>query len=169
MTSVAAVAASCPVVEDRLMAAADHRVQLERITPKPSWRENCGQLYRSDNRAPQVIFKEGFQPKATLEGQYDIEKYVLNNQASPYVSTSYDHDLYKKWKSAYNYYVDAPGGVDVNRTIGDTHKYADQAEVAFPGGIAVRYIVGACPVDKVKKTEIMSECVDNPSYEPWRP
>ncbi|MEE1757088.1 ADP-ribosyltransferase [Streptomyces sp. SP18CS02] len=161
-------AAACPVVTDRLYAAADRRVDPGRITPAPVWRTDCKQLYRADNRAPAVIFQEGFHPKAPLDGQYDIERYVLVNQPSPFVSTTYDHDLYKKWKSGYNYYVDAPGGVDVNGTIGDTHKYADQEEVAFPGGIAREHIVGVCPVDTVRKTEIMAGCEDNPYYEPWR-
>ncbi|WP_046505111.1 ADP-ribosyltransferase [Streptomyces odonnellii] len=159
----------CPVMADPLYAAADRRVDLDRITPAPSWRTNCKQLYRADSRPPEIVFEQGFHPKATLDGQYDIEKYVLVNQPSPYVSTSYDHDLYKQWyKSGFNYYIDAPGGVDVNRTIGSTHKWADQEEVAFPGGISRELIVGVCPVDKQKKTEIMTECVDNPHYKPWR-
>ncbi|MEV6421394.1 ADP-ribosyltransferase [Streptomyces sp. NPDC051662] len=162
-------AESCPRVLDPMFAAADHTVERERITPKPTWRTDCRQLYRADNRKPEVIFEQGFHPKAPLDGQYDVEKYVLVNQPSPYVSTSYDHDLYKQWyKSGFNYYIDAPGGIDVNKTIGDTHKWADQVEVAFPGGISRERIVGVCPVDKVKKTEIMSECLDNPHYQPWR-
>ncbi|MGW6460663.1 ADP-ribosyltransferase, partial [Streptomyces sp. NPDC055078] len=165
----AAPANSCPKVEDRLFAAADLRVDTDRITPDPAWRTDCKQLYRSDGRPPEVVFEQGFHPKAPIDGQYDIEKYVLVNQPSPYVSTTYNHDLYKTWwKSGWNYYVDAPGGVDVNATIGDTHKYADQVEVAFPGGVAREFIVGVCPVDKVKKIEIMNECQDNPHYEPWR-
>ncbi|MBT2467048.1 hypothetical protein J7E97_03960 [Streptomyces sp. ISL-66] len=164
----AAPANSCPRVQNHLFAAADERVEIERITPSPSWRINCKQLYRSDGRPPSVVFEEGFLPKDTVNGQYDIESYVLVNQASPYVSTSYDHDLYKSWKSGWNYYIDAPGGVDVNHTIGDTHKYASQVEVAFPGGIARSFIVAVCPVDKLKKTEIMNQCEDNPYYEPWR-
>ncbi|MCB5165434.1 hypothetical protein LG634_11400 [Streptomyces bambusae] len=165
----AAPANSCPRVTDHLFAAADRSVRLERITPSPSWRINCKQLYRSDSRPPEVVFESGFHPRDTVNGQYDIEQYVLVNQPSPYVSTSYDHDLYKTWwKSGWNYYIDAPGGVDVNLTIGDTHKWASQVEVAFPGGIARSFIVGVCPVDKVNKTEIMSDCVDNPHYEPWR-
>ncbi|MFI6856093.1 ADP-ribosyltransferase [Streptomyces sp. NPDC050416] len=160
--------AACPVqVDDKVKAAADRRVQVDRITPDPSWRTSCGTLYRADGRGPSVIFEEGFHPKDVVNGQYDIEKYVLVNQPSPYVSTTYDHDLFKKWKSVFNYYVDAPGGVDVNKTIGDTHKWADQQEVAFPGGIAREYIVGVCPVDKQTRTEIMSECESNPHYEPW--
>ncbi|MER6713320.1 MULTISPECIES: ADP-ribosyltransferase [unclassified Streptomyces] len=160
--------AACPVqFDDEIKAAADRRVDVGRITPDPSWRTTCGTLYRADGRGPSVVFEQGFHPKDVVNGQYDLEKYVLVNQPSPYVSTTYDHDLYKKWKSAFNYYVDAPGGIDVNKTIGDTHKWADQQEVAFPGGIARQYIIGVCPVDKQTKTEIMSECESNPHYEPW--
>ncbi|MEU4658615.1 ADP-ribosyltransferase [Streptomyces sp. NPDC023723] len=163
-----AAAPSCPVFEDKLKAAADRRVDLDRITPAPAWRTTCGTLYRSDGRGPDVIFEDGFQPRDVVGGQYDIEQYVLVNQPSPYVSTSYDHDLYKTWyKSGWNYYIDAPGGIDVNETIGDTHRWAAQAEVAFPGGVDREYVIGVCPVDKRTKTEIMDECRSNPHYEPW--
>ncbi|MFJ2649581.1 ADP-ribosyltransferase [Streptomyces sp. NPDC087420] len=163
-----AAPASCPVLYDPLFAAADRRVDLSRITPEPAWRSDCRQLYRADGRAPEVVFAQGFQPRAPLDGQYDVEKYVLVNQDSPYVSTTFDHDLYKQWESGFNYYVDAPGGIDVNKTIGDTHKWASREEVAFPGGIARERIIGACPVDRKRKVEIMAECVDNPHYRPWR-
>ncbi|MGW4222060.1 ADP-ribosyltransferase [Streptomyces bauhiniae] len=163
-----AAAPSCPQFQDKVHAAADRRVDVDRITPDPVWRTGCGTLYRSDSRGPAVVFEEGFLPKDTVNGQYDVESYVLVNQPSPYVSTTYDHDLYKTWyKSGYNYYIDAPGGVDVNKTIGDTHKWADQVEVAFPGGIQRQYVIGVCPVDKATKTEIMSNCQSNPYYRPW--
>ncbi|MFB7498280.1 ADP-ribosyltransferase [Streptomyces sp. NPDC056161] len=166
--ATAKAAPACPQFEDRVKAAADRRVDVDRITPEPAWRTTCGTLYRSDSRGPSVVFEEGFWPKDVVNGQYDVEKYVLVNQPSPYVSTTYDHDLYKTWyKSGYNYYIDAPGGVDVNKTIGDTHKWADQVEVAFPGGIQRQYIIGVCPVDKSTKTEIMSDCESNPHYVPW--
>ncbi|AZM75458.1 hypothetical protein D1J63_11140 [Streptomyces sp. KPB2] len=161
-------APACPQFDDRTKAAADRGVDVDRITPEPVWRTTCGTLYRSDSRGPQVVFEEGFHAKDVENGQYDVEKYVLVNQPSPFVSTTYDHDLYKTWyKSGYNYYIDAPGGIDVNRTIGDTHKWADQVEVAFPGGIQRKYIIGVCPVDRQTKTEIMSECESNPHYQPW--
>ncbi|MFI8190551.1 ADP-ribosyltransferase [Streptomyces sp. NPDC085946] len=165
----AAEAAACPVrYDDRIKAAADRRVAVDRITPEPVWRESCGTLYRADGRGPAVVFEEGFRPRDVTDGQYDLEQYVLVNQPSPYVSTTYDHDLYKKWwKSGWNYYIDAPGGIDVNRTIGDTHKWADQAEVAFPGGIDRKYVIGVCPVNKTTKVEIMSGCQSNPHYEAW--
>ncbi|WP_327401192.1 hypothetical protein OG194_13965 [Streptomyces sp. NBC_01288] len=167
-TPTRAAAPSCPVVADPAMAAVDQRVDISRITPDPVWRTSCGTLYRSDSRGPAIVFDQGFAPKDVVDGQYDIEKYVLVNQPSPYVSTTYDHDLYKTWyKSGYNYYIDAPGGVDVNKTIGDTHKWADQVEVAFPGGIQRQYVIGVCPVDKKTKVEIMSDCESNPNYRPW--
>ncbi|WP_210587964.1 ADP-ribosyltransferase [Streptomyces sp. GESEQ-35] len=163
-----AAAPACPQVYDPIRAAADRRVDISRITPDPVWRKTCGTLYRADGRGPSIVFEEGFLPKDVVGGQYDIEQYVLVNQPSPFVSTSYDHDLYKTWwKSGYNYYIDAPGGIDVNKTIGDTHKWADQVEVAFPGGIARKYIIGVCPVNKTTKVEIMSGCESNPHYEAW--
>ncbi|MFF0684164.1 ADP-ribosyltransferase [Streptomyces tendae] len=166
--AAAKAAPACPQFDDKIKAAADRGVDIDRITPEPVWRTTCGTLYRSDSRGPQVVFEEGFHAKDVQNGQYDVEKYVLVNQPSPYVSTSYDHDLYKTWyKSGYNYYIDAPGGIDVNKTIGDTHKWADQVEVAFPGGIQRKYIIGVCPVDRQTKTEIMSECESNPHYQPW--
>jgi len=168
VTPAKAAAPACPQFDDPIKAAVDRRVDVDRITPAPVWRKTCGTLYRSDSRGPATVFEQGFHPKDVIDGQYDIEQYVLVNQPSPYVSTTYDHDLYKTWyKSGYNYYIDAPGGVDVNKTIGDTHKWADQVEVAFPGGIARQYIIGVCPVDKKTKTEIMNDCQSNPYYEPW--
>ncbi|MGP4109458.1 ADP-ribosyltransferase [Streptomyces sp. 4N509B] len=164
-----ATAVACPTVSDPLHAAADRTVDVDRITPDPAYRANCHQLYRADGRSPAVVFAEGFHPWDTVNGQYDLEAYVLQNQPSPFVSTTYDHDLYKDFgSSTYNYYIDAPGGIDVNETIGDDHKYAHQVEVAFPGGIDRSFIVGACPIDRQTDTEIMSACVDNPHYDPWR-
>ncbi|MDX2541758.1 ADP-ribosyltransferase [Streptomyces sp. WI04-05B] len=163
-----AAAPTCPQFDDPVKAAVDRRVDVDRITPEPVWRKTCGTLYRSDGRGPEIVFAEGLKPRDVVNGQYDIEKYVLVNQPSPYVSTTYDHDLYKTWwKSGYNYYIDAPGGVDVNKTIGDTHKWADQVEVAFPGGIERKYIIGVCPVNKTTKVEIMSGCESNPHFEAW--
>ncbi|WP_326842292.1 hypothetical protein OHB33_14505 [Streptomyces sp. NBC_01558] len=163
-----AAAPSCPQFADPVKAAADRRVDVGRITPEPVWRRTCDTLYRSDSRGPATVFEQGFYPKDVVGGQYDIEQYTRADQPSPYVAATYDHDLYKAGNTAgFNYYIDAPGGVDVNKTIGDTHRRAGQDEVAFPGGIARQYVVGVCPVDKRTRTEIMSDCQSNPYYEPW--
>ncbi|WSQ63063.1 hypothetical protein OG507_28170 [Streptomyces sp. NBC_01217] len=50
----------------------------------------------------------------------------------------------------------------------NTHKCADQVEVAFPGGVDRKFIVGACPINQAAKTENMDKGVDNPHYRPWR-
>lgn len=157
-----------PQEPDRLYAALDHSVDVEAITPDPQYRSDCHPVYRADGRAPEVIFQEGFAAKDVADGQYDVQKYVLKNQPSPFVSTTYRDDLYKDWKPRFYYEVDAPGGIDVNMTIGDDHKYADQEEIAFPGGLDTRFVVKGCPVDRATLTIDESECQDNPNYEPWR-
>ncbi|MFE3824279.1 ADP-ribosyltransferase [Streptomyces sp. NPDC059092] len=161
----------CPLVEDRMFAAVDHGVEVARITPAPYWRTDCKQLYRADSRAPRLVFEQGLHPDAPLGGRYDLGRHTLAGQGSPYVSASYDHDLYKATvgdKAVYNYYIDAPGGVDVDRTLGAARPFAGDDEVAFPGGVSRERVVGACPVDTAKKTETMALCEDNPHYQPWR-
>ncbi|MBC9723434.1 ADP-ribosyltransferase [Streptomyces sp. TRM68367] len=166
-TATLAAAPACPQFADKAKAAADRRVDIGRITPDPVWRTTCETLYRADSRGPSTIFQEGFRPRDVVGGQYDLEQYVLANHPSPYVSTTYDHDLYKNWGADWNYYIDAPVGIDVNKTIGNNHQYAGEREVAFPGGVARQYIIGVCRVDERTKAEIMSECESNPYYKPW--
>ncbi|MFJ4685584.1 hypothetical protein [Streptomyces sp. NPDC088789] len=76
--------ADCPVqFQDKIEAATDRRVDVDRITPPSVWRTTCGTLYRSDGRGPSVVFEEGFLPKDVVNGQYDVAQYVLVNQPSP--------------------------------------------------------------------------------------
>ncbi|MEH1124877.1 scabin-related ADP-ribosyltransferase [Micromonospora sp. CPCC 206061] len=132
---------------DRLYPAATRAVDLGRITPTPSWRKNCFQIFRADNRDPAENFANGFHP-LNLNGQYNLREYVLNKQPSPFVSTTYYKGLYSRWKPSYYYCIDAPSGIDVNETIGSDHEYAWQVEVAFPGGVDHRFIVGAWPYNE---------------------
>lgn len=157
-----------PDKPDPLYAAIDHSVDMSKVTPDPVFRRDCLPLYRADGRDPATIFAEGFAAKDVQNGQYDIRSYVLQNQSSPFVSTTYRDDLYKSWKPRFYYFVDAPGGIDVNATIGDDHKYADQLEVAFPGGVQTRFIVKGCPVDRETLELIKSQCESNPNYRAWR-
>jgi hypothetical protein len=43
-----------------------------------------------------------------------------------------------------------------DKTIGAPRTWANQVEVAFPGGIDRKHVIGVCPVDKATKVEIMS-------------
>ena len=88
-------------------------------------------LYRYDHRPPDVIFRDGFAP------QQSDPRFVT---AQSFVSTTRDPLVnvldtpQSKGQRVYRYTIDAPGGVDVNKTEG-LSRSAYQQEVAFPGGI----------------------------------
>jgi hypothetical protein len=55
----------------------------------------------------------------------------------------------------------------VNATIGTTHEFASQREVAFPGGIAPQFILGANHISDDRT--IIGPFIPNPNYRDWRP
>jgi hypothetical protein len=138
--------------QDALTAAANPDVDLSKITPAPVWRTDNDTLYRFEDRTPDVVFKEGFQPQ-DVNGQYDISGYVLHNEDSPYVSTTRDPGLGDVSRGfeydQYRYTINAPNGIDVNNTLGSENPTAWEQEVLFPGGIDTKYIVGAYERDPV--------------------
>ncbi|HEX5496054.1 MAG TPA: hypothetical protein VFX70_15910 [Mycobacteriales bacterium] len=133
-----------------------------RITPEPVWRTSSQPLYRADNRPPSTIFRDGFRPKNPSNN--DLADFVAHNTPSNFVSTSTRSDLYKEWGSAYRYTVDAPGGVDVNATLG-THTFSNESEIAFPGGVHPSHISGAHPVNVDGS---LGDWVPNPNHVPAR-
>jgi len=128
----------------------------------PNWRETNETLYRSDNRPPDIIFKEGFQPLDP--SNTDLVDFVRNNTPSNYVSTTTDSELYKSWGSRYRYTIDSPGGIDVNSAIPD-NIFANESEIAFPGGIAPENIVGAHVVDPSRS---LGQWIPNSGYSPGK-
>ncbi len=106
-------------------------------------------LYRGDSRPPNVIFKEGFQTRGTAT---DLQDYVLHNTPSDFVSTSKSEDVATSFAqkeaansgSGYTYFVSPQNdGIDVNQVLGDDHLFADEQEMAFPGGVGSQDILGA--------------------------
>ncbi|MGW3242254.1 scabin-related ADP-ribosyltransferase [Streptomyces sp. NPDC001070] len=159
----------CPVVPDRLYAAADTSVDLDRIRPdEPTWRTNCDALFRGDDRPPETVFKDGLRPEDVTDGEYDLQAYARREQPSPFVATTYDRGSLGQQAVAYHYYIDAPGGIELNETLGTRELRSARTGVVFPGGIARQFVVKACPVDKATKAELTARCVANPSYSPWR-
>ncbi|MFF7214208.1 hypothetical protein ACFZAU_27345 [Streptomyces sp. NPDC008238] len=159
----------CPVVPDRLYAAADPGVDLDRIRPdEPAWRSNCNALFRGDDRPPESVFKDGFRPEDVGDGEYDLQAYARREQPSPFVATTYDRSTLAQHTTAYHYYIDAPGGIELDETLGTRELRSARTGVVFPGGVARQFIVKACPVDKATKAELTSRCVPNPAYSPWR-
>ena len=109
------------------------------------YRDDDDVLYREDDRPPEVIFEEGFAVNADFR---------YNSKVSHFISTTRNPDLgYLRARSGgpvYRYTIDAPGGVDVNRTVGiGPAQY--QQEISFPGGIRrenIRSAVEVLPHDE---------------------
>jgi 8-oxo-dGTP pyrophosphatase MutT (NUDIX family) len=118
-------------------------------------------LYRDDTRPPAEIFEQGFAPQSPTVGA------VL--AATAFVSTTRNPDLNflgpsRPGAPVFRYTIDAPGGIDVNRTEG-LDRGAYQQEIAFPGGIRRENIVG---VNRVLPREVQRENPDG-SIEPTTP
>ncbi|MBN6034102.1 hypothetical protein [Amycolatopsis sp. 195334CR] len=154
-----------PLGIDPLFAAANRAVDVSRIEPAPFWRKNCKKLYREDGRPPGDIFATGFEPR-DINGTHNLHDYVGANPPSPFVGTSYRDDMWQYFAEKYQYEVDAPGGIDINATLGP-HPLDYEREVAFPGGLDKRFIVRGCPYAADGKI-IADKCVSNPGYVPWR-
>ena len=120
-------------------------------------------LYRSDDRPPKVIFEEGFQVLDASNN--DLNTFVNDNNASNFVSTTRDENLYQRWGSDFRYTIDAPGGIDVDATMPDgpyaPHTAAPEFEIAFQGGIPAENIVGAHPV---LPDGGLGDWIPNPNY-----
>lgn len=120
-------------------------------------------LYRSDNRPPEEIFRDGFEVRDPSNNDYD--SFVRWNTPSNFVSTTRDPDLYQRWGSDYRYTIDAPGGIDADRTIPNNpfgpNSQAPEAEVSFQGGLKPDRISGAHPV---KPDGSLGGWIPNPGY-----
>jgi hypothetical protein len=101
-------------------------------------------LFRDDSRDPAVIFADGFAPREPSATDLLL---FLEEEPSAFVSTTRDPNLNHlgppgPGEPVYRYLIDAPGGVDVNATIGG-QEFDHESEVVFPGGIRAANIVGA--------------------------
>lgn len=142
-------------------AAADKNVDVDSIK-NPVWREGHEPLYRNDNRHPSEIYETGFHPRDS--SNTDLHGYVHGNHPSAFVGTTTNPDA--NWVSRYRYEVDAPGGLDVNKTMPDNpYRHIDQ-EVAFPGGIDRKHIKGAW---EILPDGSKGEWMPNPHYEASTP
>ncbi|MFJ1744631.1 putative T7SS-secreted protein [Streptomyces sp. NPDC088116] len=146
---------------DPLHVAADRSVDVSRLPEDAVWRRTDEPLWRNDDRSPDEIFRDGFQPWDT--SRTDLDRYVRYNEHSSYVGTTRDPDL--GWGSKYRYDVDAPGGIDVNQSIPD-NPFAREQEIAFPGGVRSENIKG---VQERLPDGSLGEYIPNPRYQPGAP
>ncbi|MDP9846006.1 scabin-related ADP-ribosyltransferase [Streptosporangium lutulentum] len=153
-------------VRDRdnyLEAAADKNVDVQKVTPYPMWRRDREPLYRAGNRPPDLVFDQGLHPRDP--SATDLDDYVNKSSPSAFVGTSYRSDIDNIFPRRYVYEVDAPGGIDVRRTLPQTSaRLGHEQEVAFPGGVHRRYISGAWPEGAPKTPE---NFIPNPHFDPY--
>ncbi|QYX78526.1 scabin-related ADP-ribosyltransferase [Streptomyces akebiae] len=150
-----------PPEPDRLAVAKDRDVDLSQLGVDVVWREGQEPLYRSDNREPAEIFANGFEARDL--SNTDLRQYVREDDPSAFVSTSYREDIGDDFGGKYTYEIDAPGGIDVNKTLG-AHPLSYEEEVAFPGGVRSEYVKSAAPYDY--GTGELGEPISNPHYIP---
>ncbi|MEV0056371.1 hypothetical protein AB0H34_38540 [Saccharopolyspora shandongensis] len=135
---------------DPLQAAVHRPTNLSALIPEPLWRVDSDLLHRFDSREFEDIFEERFVPldpdnQWPLGGgrstDVDLVTFTHQNPLSMYVSTTRSEGM--EGHERLRYGIDAPGGLDVNRTLGPANRYPGEREISFPGGIKRRYIMGA--------------------------
>ncbi|GAA4509200.1 hypothetical protein GCM10023191_070070 [Actinoallomurus oryzae] len=141
------------------------------------WRTDDAPLYKFSQKTPEMVFRAdgGLFPRGHRLGHL-IDHVYNNPEDTGYVSTSrsrrYLRDsaqndpvsaslLFDHYR--YRYDVVLPGGIDVNATLDIASPFPDQEEVAFPGGIHVRFIRGVQPL---RDGSPDGEYVHNPYFNP---
>jgi hypothetical protein len=118
-------------------------------TPAPQQKNYY--LYRGDGREPWEIFEAGFEPWGDST---DLYLHALDNKSPPswFVSTSTSEKAATKFatghgfEDGYVYILKNIRGIDVNKELGAMSPHRRETEIAFPGGINNRDIVGVTPV-----------------------
>ncbi|WP_422047231.1 RHS repeat-associated core domain-containing protein [Rosenbergiella epipactidis] len=109
-------------------------------------------LYRGDKRGPNVIFREGFRP---LGNSSDLLLHAKDNRSPPsnFISTSSDADVARNFaardeQKGFVYAIrQQPSGIDVNKVLGNNTPFPDEVEIAIPGAISNKDIMGVTPVN----------------------
>lgn len=131
-------------------------------------------LIRWDRREPNDIFQNGFipqRPDSWDDSEGNLASYVRVNSPSMFVSASryvnrngrpyywQPRDRTNQWQ----YEIFAPGGLDVNLSLGPDHQYANQNEIAFPGGVRPEFIRLARQYDSSGN---LVRIIANPNFNP---
>lgn len=133
------------------------------------WRRDSNMLYRTDDRGPEV-FTDGLPARDV--SSLDLYQHVnYNPRKTGYVSTTTDFEAWNSWgsNSKYFYAIEAPGGIDVNATLG-LHRNQFEREIAMPGGIKPDRIIGMWPINHAPLTHTPSlgKFLANPHYRPLK-
>ncbi|MBC3208614.1 RHS domain-containing protein, partial [Pseudomonas sp. SWRI111] len=135
-------------------------------TPKvPAAKHENHYLYRGDDREPWEIFEAGFEPWGEST---DLYLHALDNKSPPswFVATSTSEKEAMKFATGhgfadgYIYVLKNIRGINVNKELGAMSPHRREVEIAFPGGINNRDIVGATPV--TENGEYIGYSIPNP-------
>jgi hypothetical protein len=165
-----------PAVDPSRTAARPHILE-SGLPHAMKWRSDDGgtPLHKFSEKAPEEVFREGLRPKGDRLGHL-LEHVYKSPRDTGYVSTTRNRDyvrdsalndpgsaaaLHRRYR--YRYDVVLPGGIDVNATLDIASPFPDQEEVAFPGGIDVRFIRG---VQALENGSPMGEYIFNRSPRP---
>ncbi|MDR8364395.1 RHS repeat-associated core domain-containing protein [Pseudomonas sp. JL3] len=134
--------------EDPAVGARSDQGEPDLPTPKQRNRY----LYRGDSRESWEIFEAGFEP---LGDSTDLYLHALDNRSPPslFVSTTTSEKEAIKFATGYGYddgfvyVIRNIRGIDVNKKLGMMSPHRGEVEIAFPGGIDTRDIIGVTPVN----------------------
>ncbi|MYS26331.1 lonely Cys domain-containing protein, partial [Streptomyces sp. SID7804] len=146
---------------DPATVAADPAALAGATLPDALWRDHDGPLHRFSPDGPERVFREGLKPYGP-EMVHLIDHVYGGSSLVPdtvFASTTANRDYVRDSARAnplgapalfhryrWRYDVEAPGGIDVNATLGLASPFPDQEEVLFPGGIDRRFIRGVQPL-----------------------
>jgi RHS repeat-associated protein len=128
------------------------KVKVDDGEPKaPSPKPHNRYLYRGDSRDSWEIFEAGFEP---LGDSMDIYLHAHDNRNPPsfFVSTSTSETEAIKFATGYGfddgfvYVIKNIRGIDVNKKLGILSPHKKEVEIAMPGGIDSKDILGVTPV-----------------------
>jgi hypothetical protein len=122
-------------------------------------------LYRGDDREPWEIFEAGFEPWGDST---DLYLHALDNKSPPswFVSTSVSEKEAMKFATGhgfadgYIYILKNIRGINVNKELGAMSPHRREVEIAVPGGINNKDIVGVTPV--TENGEYIGYSIPNP-------
>ncbi len=127
----------------------------QRSNSRPIIEAELEWLWRWDRRHPRTIFRTGFVPVVNINNlefgisneATNLRNYVGQNTNSVFVSTTRTRWTPRARAGRFRYNIFAPGGIDVNPTLGQ-HVHQNQMEIAFFGGIRTQYIHSAVEFDR---------------------
>ena len=125
----------------------------EQSPPVPATQKSKSYLYRGDSREPDEIFEKRFESRGTST---DLYLHALNKASPPryFVPTSTSRKQALVFATGFGfeegflYTLKKIPGRDVNKELGVKSKHKKELEIAIPGRIAPKDILGASPVNE---------------------